>query len=61
MRTDPKAPGPARIDMARVLSRKELATMKRHGYVSRCEGQLYMLSLDKETGATVLEPVEVLR
>ena len=40
----------------------EYNQLKRHGYVSRGkDGKLYALTLDKETGATVAEPVEVVK
>lgn len=43
-----------------VISREKYKSLKKHGYVGKSsDGQLYMLTMDKKTGGTILEPIEV--
>ena len=44
----------------RTLTRSEWLRNVRHGYASVKDGQRYILAYERSTGATVLEPVDVI-
>ena len=44
------------------ITQEEYRKLKNHGYINRGkDGKLYALTMDRETGATMTEPVEVVK